>query len=195
MNAAADSRQDLGQTLLWPLSLFYTRFARQWPEITPLRAQHIPAPYKELLVHERNMTPTLEDFHHSRLHIERMNVLPGPGDTTREVILRTDTDHRPVEYGASRVFLSALTPRALDLINEGELPLGTVLNICDCRHTVEPSGFFKIKPTPFFRRIFGALPNVALYGRRNTLVALNGTPLAEVCEVLPPLNGDARLKG
>lgn len=189
--AAATSRHDLGHSLLWPLSLFYTHHARQLPEITPLLGQHLPAPYKELLVHKRNMTPTLEAFHHSSLHIECLNVLPGPGDSTREVILRTDGDKKPVEYGASRIFLQSLTPKALKLIDAGELPLGTILHTCDCQHTVEPSGFFKIKPTPFFNQVFGTFSQVALYGRRNTLVALDGTPVAEVCEVLPPMNGEA----
>lgn len=179
---------ELTQSLLWPLNLFCTVHSRVLPEITPLFDQQVPEPYKQLLVHKRNMTSTLESFHSSTIHIERLNVVPGTEETSREVILRRDRNEKPVEYGASRIFLGSLPPTAVELIDEGKIPLGTLLRICDCKHTVELSGFFRLRPTPFFDNIFPGLDGTALYGRRNTLVALDGKPIAEVCEILPPTN-------
>lgn len=176
---------ELTQSLLWPLNLFCTVHSRVLPAITPLFGQQMPEPYKQLLVHKRNMTSTLEAFHGSTIHIERLNVVPGDKETSREVVLRLDTNGKPVEYGASRIFISALPPKALELIDEGKIPLGTLLRTCDCKHTVEPSGFFRLRPTPFFDKIFPDLDGSPLYGRRNTLVGLNGRPIAEVCEILP----------
>ena len=176
---------ELTASLMWPLNLFYAYYKRDMPEITPLFDWHMPEPYKRLLAHERNMTPTLEAFYNSVIHIERINVVPDKQECSREVILRLDSDERPVEYGASRIFLEALPQDARDLICAGQVPLGTVLSQCNCQHTVELSGFFKIKPTSFFTNVFSSANGTPLYGRRNSLVALDGTPIAEVCEILP----------
>ena len=176
---------ELTASLMWPLNLFYAYYKRDMPEITPLFDWHMPEPYKGLLSHERNMTPTLETFYDSAIHIERLNVVPDREECSREVILRLDTNRQPVEYGASRIFLEALPDTARERICEGQIPLGTVLNQCNCRHTVELSGFFKVKPTPFFANVFSSANGTPLYGRRNRLVALDGTPIAEVCEILP----------
>ena len=176
----------LCHSLLWPLNLFYSRFERQMPEIMPLFEQHIPEPYKRLLVHKKNMTPTLEAHHSDTIHIERINLLPGNEQSTREVILRLDRDNKPVEYGASRTFLRKLPPKSLPLVAEGKIPPVTILRICECTHTVEPTGFFKVNPTPFFRGVFDTSDTSPLYGRRNTLTAPDGSAIAEVCEILPP---------
>ncbi len=193
--ALPDKAHTLCESLLWPLNVFYAQYGREMPQITPVFPQQLPDPYRRLLAHDRNMTPTLEAFHASRLFVERLHELPSDKETTREIIPRTEADTRVVEYGASRIFYPGLTPQALRLIEEGRVPLGTVLLSCNCRHTVEPSGFFKIKPTAFFVELLGAPASVSLYGRRNQLVALDGTVLAEVCEVLPPLNGDMTTRG
>lgn len=185
-----DNLNDLAKSLLWPLNLFCTIHSRVLPEITPLFGQQMPEPYKKLLVHERNMTATLEDYHEGTIYIERLNMVPGDEETSREVVLRLEKNDLPVEYGASRIFLGSLPEKAVELIAEGKIPLGTLLRTCDCRHTVEPSGFFRLRPTPFFDDIFGNWNGTVLYGRRNTLVALNGTPIAEVCEILPPSDGN-----
>lgn len=181
-----DNLDQLAQSLLWPLNLFCAHYDREVPEITPLFRQHIPQPYKQLLVHERNMTSTLEGYHHGTIYIERINVFSDDDETTREVILRREADGKPLEYGASRTFRRMLTPEALFLLDDGRLPLGTILRVCDCEHTVRPSGFFKIRSTPFFLEAFDTDRSTALYGRRNALVALDGQIIAEVCEILPP---------
>lgn len=181
-----DKLDELTRSLLWPLNMFCTVHSRVLPEITPLFEQQMPEPYKQLLAHRHNMTATLEAFYGSTIYIERLSMVPGDEETSREVVLRLATDDRPVEYGASRIFVSSLPPRAVELIAEGKIPLGALLRMCDCKHTVEPSGFFRLRPTPFFADIFPDLDASELYGRRNTLVALNGKPIAEVCEILPP---------
>jgi chorismate-pyruvate lyase len=178
--------EELTESLMWPLNLFYAYYRRDMPEITPLFDWHMPEPFKQLLVHDRNMTPTLEAYYKSTIHIERLNVVPDRDECSREVILRLDLDKMPVEYGSSRIFLNTLSQEAVDLVCEGHVPLGTILNQCNCTHTVVLSGFFKVKPTSFFNHVFSSLNGSSLYGRRNTLVALDGTPIAEVCEILPP---------
>ena len=182
-----DNLKELTASLMWPLNLFYAYYKRDMPEITPLFDWHMPEPFKKLLAHERNMTPTLEAYYNDSIHIERLNVVPDRDECSREVILRLDKNKRPVEYGASRIFVNRLPAKAMDQICEGRVPLGSILNQNNCEHTVELSGFFKVKPTSFFTNVFSDTNGTALYGRRNRLVALDGNPIAEVCEILPPV--------
>ena len=182
-----DKLDELSQSLLWPMNLLATYCRRDIPPLTPLFQQQIPEPYRTLLVHQRNMTPTLEDYHGDHIHIERLNMLADRKERSREVILKLDTNEQAVEYGASRIFINTLPRQAVTLIKEGKIPLGTILNMYHCDHRVELCGFFKIPSTPFFQQVFPGLNGTSLYGRRNALVAPNGTTLAEVCEVLPPV--------
>ena len=183
--AEAPRHHQLSRSLLWPLNLFYENNGRQLPEITPLFGRHLPQPYRQLLFHTDNMTPTLESYHGGRIFIEPLTVLREESGVTREVILRTSRENLVVEYGASRIFLDRLPGDAVELIWAGREPLGRVLLQCHCEHTVEPSGFFKIRPTEFFFTVFGSAVAESLYGRRNRLVAPDGETLAEVCEILP----------
>jgi len=186
---------ELRQSLLWPLNLFCAQYNREVPRITPLFERNIPEPYKQLLVHDRNMTATLEGYHGGTIYIEPINVLSDDDETTREVILRRDIDAKSLEYGVSRTFRHRLPYEALFLIDDGRLPLGTILKVCDVEHTVQPSGFFKISATPFLKKALQTNDATGFYGRRNALVSLDGNTIAEVCEVLPPEKKRQRNQG
>jgi chorismate-pyruvate lyase len=184
-----DFAVELEKSLLWPLNLFYAQDGREMPELTPLFEEQMPEPYRRLLVHNFNMTPTLEHHHSGTIHIEPIHMVIADEETTREIVLRMDRDEKPVEYGASRIFFPAVTGQARRMIKEAKIPLGTVLRICDCRHTVHSSGYFRIRPSDFFLQVFDMQHKSSLFGRRTTLVALDGQTIAEVCEVLPLESG------
>ena len=176
---------EMTESLLWPLNFFYAQDGRELPELTPLFEEQIPEPYRRLLVHNYNMTPTLENYHSGTIHIEPIHMIKVDEEITREVVLRMDNDEKPVEYSANRIFFPAVTEQARQMIEEAKIPLGTVLRICDCRHTVHPSGFFRIRPTEFMMQVFDMQSKTSLFGRRTTLVGLHGKTIAEVCEILP----------
>lgn len=176
----------MADSLLWPLNLFYSAEGGALPSITPLFANQIPQPYRRLLVHENDMTPTLEAFHAGPIHLERLQFIDEKNETTREVILRMDGSEEPVEYGASRIFLDQLNAEARERVAEGVLPIGTILARCNCSHSARPGGYFRVAPIPMFDRVFGVACEGSLYGRRNTLVAADGSPITEVCEIMPP---------
>ena len=48
--------------LVNPLRDIYGRRHRALPALTPVLAEAVPEPYRGLLVHTRDMTPTLEAF-------------------------------------------------------------------------------------------------------------------------------------
>ena len=111
-----DTLRELTLSLLWPMNLLSAYCRRVTPQFTPLFEQQIPEPYRQLLVHQRNMTPTLEDYHGDTIHIERLNALADGKERSREVILKLDANEEIVEYGASRIFINTLPPQAVTLI-------------------------------------------------------------------------------
>ena len=133
------------------------------------------------------MTSTLEAFHAGPVYIDPLNMVQDEQETSREVILRRQSDDHAVEYGASWVFHRYLPEEASKLIREAKLPLGTVLKRCDCPHSVETLRYFKMRPAAFFSDIFGVSVSSDLFGRRHRLVAPNGHAIAAVFEILPPL--------
>ena len=54
----------------YPLSDFYRRAKLPAPRLETIPGDEVPEPYKSLLVHKNDMTPTLEQFHNSRIHLE-----------------------------------------------------------------------------------------------------------------------------
>lgn len=179
-------QERLAESLLWPLNVFHGRQGRQAPSLTPLFDHQLPAPFRELLAHADDMTPTLEAYHGGAIHIECLHMVSGHGELFREVLLRLDSHDRPVEYGASRVFLRTLPAQAQALLQAGRMPLGTILRVCDCPHRGKVSGFFRLGRTTFLEQALGRACPAFLYGRRNTLMTPDGDAIAEVCEILPP---------
>src|ERR1043166_3266186 len=58
----------------YPLDEFYALAHRELPDIEQMEGTEMPEPYRELLVHNADMTPTLEKFHDERIYL---NVISG----------------------------------------------------------------------------------------------------------------------
>ena len=173
----------------FPLNEFYANAGRALPRIEVLAGDAVPEPYRALLVHTRDMTPTLEAFHGSSIHIDVLHS-GGRGEAYfREVVLRLDDNERPVEFGANKVHLARFTPEARWLILQEKLPLGRILKDHAVPHTSRPVAFFRLQSDDFIARALGLSRPGALYGRRATISDAQQQPLSEVVEVLPPLPG------
>jgi len=132
------------------------------------------------------MTPTLEAHHAGEIHIEVLGRERRGDAYFREVILRLDRDHRPVEFGANRIALERLPAVVRRLVLQEQLPFGHILKAHEVPHVGHPSAFFRVETDPLMNRAFGLTGKHVLYGRRNTLRNLEGRPLSEVVEILPP---------
>src|ERR1051326_5236694 len=55
---------------VYPLDDFYARAGIPLPKFERISGEEVPEPYKSLLVHEKDMTPTLEEFHHGGIHLK-----------------------------------------------------------------------------------------------------------------------------
>lgn len=171
---------------VFPLNEFYARAGLELPRFELLAGPDVPEPWRRLLVHDDDMTPTLEAYHAGDIHIEVLGRERQGDAYFREVILRMDRDDRAVEFGANKISLERLPPVVRRLVLQEQLPFGHILKAHEVPHAGHPTAFFRVESDTLMNRAFGLSGKHVLYGRRNTLRDLEGQPLSEVVEILPP---------
>jgi len=174
-------------SLLYPLNEFYARAGLSLPGAVEIGGEEMPEPYRSLLVHARDMTPTLEGFYKQGIHVRilRRHVYESMFD--RQVVLALDGDERPVEFGAIKIYLGHFLTKARQLILEGKRPLGTILHNEGVGHSSCPKAFFRITSDDVIGSALQLTGLNLLYGRRNVLLDSSERTLAEIIEILPPL--------
>ena len=113
--------------IAYPLDDFYAQAGRALPPIEAVAGDDVPEPYKSLLVHQDDMTPTLEKFHGERIHLAVLSRQQRDDFYFREVVLLLDKSDKPVEFGAIKINLALFPPAARKEILEERRPLGTLL--------------------------------------------------------------------
>jgi len=148
--------------------------------------KEVPEPARTLLVHDSDMTPTLEKFHGSSVRLEVLSRKERGDFYFREVVLEKCSDGRPVEFGAIKINLGLFPPAARKDILAELLPLGHVLAKWSLKHSSHPKAYLEVVSDDFIRAALKLGDVGLLYGRRNTLFDPQGRPLAEIVEILPP---------
>lgn len=169
-----------------PLDEFYRRAGIPLPPLQEIEAEAMPEPYKRLLVHSNDMTSTLEAFHEEHVLIAVLKRERQGDDYFREVVLRTESDNKPVEFGAIKINLVLFPPAAREQVLSERWPLGRILKDCAISYTSWPKAFLKIASDRLISTALDLSGAHVLYGRRNTLLSVEGQPLAEIVEILPP---------
>jgi hypothetical protein len=172
--------------LLHPLTLFRKRDGRPLPIFEEIDGAAMPDPYRSLLVHNRDMTSRLEQFHGSPMKLRVLHVERVENEYRREVLLCAQDSGLPVEYGAIEIHLEAFPEELREQIVEGRLPLGGLLNRANFAYGSSPRAFLKLLPDLSLSRLFGLDGAVSLYGRCNVLLDQAGAELAHIVEVLRP---------
>ena len=176
-----------GQNLLYPLSDLYLRDGLTLPAVTGIDGQQLPEPYKTLLVHETDMTSTLEKFHDQRLRLCVMTRRHERDAYSREVLLLSETDQKPVEFGAIKINLQHFAEVIRRQILEEKRPLGAILYDEKIPYISRPIAFIQVTPDALMKRLLGLGDNTLLFGRRNILLGPSQQTLADILEVLPPI--------
>jgi chorismate-pyruvate lyase len=169
-----------------PLDEFFRRQGRPLPAFTVINAEEIPEPHRSLLVHDRDMTRTLEQFHGGEIHLRVISSYRDGDSYWRESVLEMDGSGFPVEFGAIKILLRALPEECRRLILAEHRPFGGILNAAGVRYTSRPSAYLRFITDEFIATAFGVTLGSFLFGRQNTLRAETGEPLAEIIEILPP---------
>ncbi len=183
-----------GPAIAHPLDEFYARSGLTLPPLQQIESEEVPGPYKGLLVHDRDMTSTLENFHGRSIHLRVLGRERREGEYDREVVLCLEGDEQPVEFGAIKIFLERFEPSACAQILAERWPLGRILKDCGIVYASRPKAFLRIASDKFINGVLQLTGANLLYGRRNTLGDTSGRPLAEIIEILPPTGARPQAK-
>ncbi|MFN3409525.1 MAG: hypothetical protein ACK45B_11065 [Limisphaerales bacterium] len=175
----------------FPLSEFYARTSLALPRMELISGNAVPEPYRTLLVHERDMTSTLERFHGGDIYIRALSREQRGREYFREVVLHRAGDDAPVEFGANCVSLERFSPEARWMILQEKVPLGRILKDHGIAHTTRPLAFFRVTPDDAIRAALKLADATVLFGRQAVICDAAGQRLSQVVEILPPLEGVA----
>jgi len=177
--------------LIYPLNEFYEQLGLPLPAVTRVDGRDMPEPYRSLLVHNRDMTPTLERAHDRRIRLRVLRSTVADDVLSRQVVLVAEGSEIPVAFGASKIHLEHFPEDARPLVLEGKQPLGAILRSQGIAHAGRPEVFLEVTADALIHDVLGLTEPARLYGRRNMLVDAAGRTLAEVVEILPPRNGNS----
>jgi len=165
------------------------RAARSLPSLTyeKIETIDIPEPYRSLLVHEGDMTSRLEAHQECPIKVSCLRSSSNGKLYFREVMLQTEVDEKPTEYGAIEVNLNALPEEIRPLVLQARQPLGGILNDHRIPYSSAPRAFLKVVPDGPIVEAFGTVEADYLYGRSNVISGYNGDVIAQIVEILPPL--------
>jgi hypothetical protein len=148
----------------------------------------IPEPQRSLLVHQRDMTSTLARFHGEPIELRVLDCKLQGDHYRRHIVLETARSRRPAEYGAIRVNLSLLEASVQTEVLRARGPLGGILTAHGIAFGCCPGAYFKIFSNALIGESLRMDGPEWLYGRCNCLSNGSGRTIAEVVEILPPLN-------
>jgi chorismate-pyruvate lyase len=169
------------------LRKFYEKAGLSLPRIVCVEPRQMPVPCRRLLAHNNDMTPTLEKFFGESVALQVCS-RQREGDTyLREVVLALADSGTPVEYGAIRIHLKHFPGPVRRRILADDHPFGRILQEEGIAHLGWPQAFFWIQPDDHMRRLLGFDQARPLHGRRNVLLDGRRRLLAEVIEILAPL--------
>src|SRR5580698_8807474 len=92
--------------LAHPLNEFYAAAGQILPPLNQIDGAAMPEPYRTLLVHQNDMTPTLEKFYRNSVHLKVLSRRQTDNAYFREVVLCLDGSNQPVEFGAIKINLA-----------------------------------------------------------------------------------------
>jgi chorismate-pyruvate lyase len=173
--------------LLYPLDRVCARAAVAIPHVNVISPDQIPQPYRSLLVHDSEMTRTLERHVGDRAVLRLLSAFSSGASYFRRILLVQKSSGRPIALGAIRVRLDAFTPQLRTKILAGRIPLGRILLEGRFAYTSTVKALLAVEPTPEIMGIFWMPESRVLYGRRSAMFR-GKTKIADIVEVLPPLS-------
>ena len=183
MKSAIDQRS----TLLYPLTAFDHHEEGWVARVEETRSDGLPDPYRRLLDHLDDMTPTLETAFGASIVLNVMDKRLAGQWLYRRVLLVRQPSDEPVEFGAIRIDLSRFSPEPRRRILEGHQPLGAILREFGIPHRSRLFAFLRLKPGPLILDLLKANRSDVLFGRRNTLLDEQDQILADIVEILSPV--------
>ena len=168
----------------YPLDVVYAQAGLEPPEAKEVAPGRIPLPYRSLLVHERDMTLTLEAHFGGPITLRALSTFREGRSYFRRVLLVKEYSGRPVEMGAIRIDLDAFRPKIRRQILDNVVPLGRVLRDGGVDYRSRPRVFLKVTPNSEMMGVFWMREALPLYGRQ-TEMSVDGRKIGDIVEILP----------
>ena len=170
--------------ILYPLDLHYARLGIAPPVARKTSLPRIPSPYYDLLVHQNEMTKTLERHVGGPVGIRVLSILSTGRWYSRRVLMVAESSACPVAMGAVRIRLDAFDTGTRTRILRQQTPLGRVLREAGVDYRSLPTAFFEVTPNGEMMGVFRMREAHRLYGRQTQLM-LGATKVGDLVEILP----------
>jgi len=183
------------EDMLYPLTEYYRDYDIPMPRFEPVQPEVMPEPYRHLLVHDADMTGRLTDFHGESLFLNVIDKNTLRGVLVRRVVLCGTETNKEVEFGEIIIHLNRFESEVRDLIEEAKIPLGGIIVEHQVEFISSPSHFLKITADKMIAECLATTIGRDLYGRKNKLTNSRGEILAEIVEILPPVEPNSVEEG
>ena len=170
--------------VLYPLDVFYARAGIGGPTVKPVTPDRIPQPYHDLLVHENEMTATLERHFGGPLAVRVLSSFSKDRSYFRRVLLALESTGRPVAMGAVRLRLERFKPAVRARILAERTPLGRIFREAGVLYESRPTAFVQLTPNAEMLGLFWMAGPRTIYGRR-TEVTTGGAGIGDIVEIIP----------
>ncbi len=170
--------------ILYPLDALYAWAGIASPMVKRTTAGRIPSPYNSLLVHENEMTATLERHFGGRVTVRVLASFSRGRSYFRRVLLALESTGRPVSMGAVRLRLDVFNPRIRARILGEKVPLGRIFSEAGIAYGSRPTAFLEVIPNAEMMGVFWMPEPRTMYGRR-TQVTVAGEKIGDIVEILP----------
>jgi chorismate-pyruvate lyase len=174
------------RSILFPLDVVYEWSGVLKPDARTVSPYDIPLPYRSLLVHESDMTMTLEQHFGNRIGLRVLSTFFRGGWYYRRVLLVQEYSGRPVQMGAIRMDLGVFSRRIRAQILSNEVPLGRILRDARVDFRSQAKVYVAVTPNSEMMGVFWMREPRTLYGRQ-TEVLYRGQHIGDIVEVLPPV--------
>lgn len=174
----------LSNGLLYPLNVLYAQAGVALPAVKEISPVHLPPPYDELLVHENDMTLTLERYFGGPVAVRVLSSALKGQWYFRRVLLVQKASGRPLAMAAVRIRFTVLGVRYRAQVLREQKPLGRILRDAGVNFLSRPTGFFEVTPNSEMMGVFWMPEPRALYGRR-THVTLVDARIGDIVEIIP----------
>ncbi len=180
------TRYEKLETAVAPLKESYLAAGLTLPAIELIEPSQIPEPYRSLLSHDQDMTPTLESFHQQQVHLRTLRSQRTGDVFWRQVVMALNGAKTPVAFGAINIYLNRFDPQIQRMILENRRPLGGILQGHGMIHSSQPQAFFKVTSDALINEALHLTGTQVLFGRSNRLLDPTQQVLADIVEILPP---------
>ncbi|MCS5538438.1 MAG: hypothetical protein NZ804_00480, partial [Roseibacillus sp.] len=149
------------------------------------KPDEMPEPFRGLLVHEVDMTSTLERHHGEHMILEVLADGRAAGYYFREVILRGAETGRAAEFGLIEIEVGQFPEDLQEAILSGGIPLGGIMNESGMAYESRPLGYFSVAREKLPTKLSALGNGDTFYGRYNQLMRPDGSCLARILEIIP----------